>query len=87
LSTPEQMAWRIARLRDHKYWLDQQLLQLQAQQLRTQAFYDTLDGKQKTIFDLFLRQAQPGRGPMGHGPGPMRGMVMPPPAPHAAMAH
>jgi hypothetical protein len=63
LSTPQRMAQAIAQLRDHKYLLDQHLQQLEARQVRTQAFYDTLDAKQKTIFDLL---AQPGP----HGPGP-----------------
>lgn len=63
LSAPQRMAQAIAHLRDHKYLLEQHLQQLEARQLRTQAFYDTLDAKQKTIFDLL---AQPGP----HGPGP-----------------
>lgn len=63
LSAPQRMAQAIAQLRDHKYLLDQHLQQLEARQVRTQAFYDTLDAKQKTIFDLL---AQPGP----HGPGP-----------------
>lgn len=63
LSAPQRMAQAIAHLRDHKYLLEQHLQQLEARQLRTQALYDTLDAKQKTIFDLL---AQPGP----HGPGP-----------------
>src|SRR5450830_1427872 len=67
LSTPQRMAQAIAHLRDHKYLLDQHLQQLEARQVRTQAFYDTLDAKQKTIFDLLVQPGPPGPGPHGMG--------------------
>ena len=61
------MAQAIAHLRDHKYLLDQHLQQLEARQVRTQAFYDTLDAKQKTIFDLLVQPGPHGPGPHGMG--------------------
>lgn len=67
LSTPQRMAQAIAQLRDHKYLLDQHLQQLEARQVRTQAFYDTLDAKQKTIFDLLEQPGPHGPGPHGMG--------------------
>jgi|GEM_PF-349879 len=67
LSTPQRMAQAIAHLRDHKYLLDQHLQQLEARQVRTQAFYDTLDAKQKTIFDLLVQPGPPGPGSHGMG--------------------
>src|SRR5450830_1559725 len=67
LSTPQRMAQAIAHLRGHKYLLDQHLQQLEARQVRTQAFYDTLDAKQKTIFDLLVQPGPPGPGPHGMG--------------------
>jgi len=66
-STPQRMAQAIAHLRDHKYLLDQHLQQLEARQVRTQAFYDTLDAKQKTIFDLLVQPGPHGPGPHGMG--------------------
>lgn len=69
LSAPQRMAQAIAHLRDHKYLLDQHLQQLEARQVRTQAFYDTLDAKQKTIFDLLVHPGPPGPGPGPHGMG------------------
>ena len=78
LSTPQRMAQAISQLRDHKYLLDQHLQQLEARQVRTQAFYDTLDAKQKTIFDLLAQAGPHGAhphgiggpaGPGAHGPG------------------
>jgi len=73
MSTPQRMAQAIAHLRDHKYLLDQHLQQLEARQVRTQAFYDTLDAKQKTIFDLLVQPGPPGPGPHGMGPHGMGG--------------
>jgi len=74
LSTPQRMAQAIAHLRDHKYLLDQHLQQLEARQVRTQAFYDTLDAKQKTIFDLLVQPGPHGPGPHGMGgPGGLGG--------------
>lgn len=70
LSAPERMARAISQLRDHKYLLDQHLQQLEAGQVRTQAFYDTLDAKQKTIFDLLTQPGPHGPGPHGMG-GPL----------------
>lgn len=67
LSAPQRMAQAIAHLRDHKYLLDQHLQQLEARQVRTQAFYDTLDAKQKTIFDLLVQPGPHGPGPHGMG--------------------
>ena len=67
LSAPERMARAISQLRDHKYLLDQHLQQLEARQVRTQAFYDTLDAKQKTIFDLLVQPGPRGPGPHGMG--------------------
>ena len=67
LSTPERLAQVISHLRDHKYLLDQHLQQLEARQVRTQAFYDTLDAKQKTIFDLLVQPGPHGPGPHGMG--------------------
>lgn len=76
LSAPQRMAQAIAHLRDHKYLLDQHLQQLEARQVRTQAFYDTLDAKQKTIFDLLVAAGPHGPGPFGEmGPHGMGGPV------------
>ena len=51
--TPERMLRGIERLRAETKWMQQQLVQLEAAQVRTKNFYDTLTVNQKTIFDLF----------------------------------
>ena len=52
-TTPERMARGIERLRAETNWMQEHLVQLEAAQVRTQAFYNTLSTNQKTIFDLF----------------------------------
>ncbi|MGA8137375.1 MAG: Spy/CpxP family protein refolding chaperone [Pseudomonas gingeri] len=52
-TTPERMARGIERLRAQTQWMQAHLVRLDAAQVRTQAFYDTLAAEQKTIFDLF----------------------------------
>ena len=81
-TTPEQMARGIQRLHAQIDWMQQHLVQLEAAQARTGAFYDTLDINQRTIFDLFWHEmyhraaghddggADEGHG--GSGPGRMR---------------
>jgi len=51
--TPERMLRGIERLRAETKWMQQQLNQLEAAQLRTKNFYDALTVNQRTIFDLF----------------------------------
>ncbi len=55
-TTPERMRRGIERLRAESSWMQEHLAQLEAAQVRTKAFYDTLDTNQKTIFDLFWRE-------------------------------
>jgi len=80
LTTPEQMARGVERLRARLNWMQEHLAQLEAAQGRTKAFYDTLDTNQKTIFDLFWHEmyhrmaGHDGWGMHregGFGPGPM----------------
>jgi hypothetical protein len=52
-TTPQRMAKGIARLRAHTDWMQAHLVRLDAAQVRTKTFYDTLEPEQKTIFDLF----------------------------------
>jgi len=47
------MARGIEHLRAEANWVQEHLVQLEAAQVRTQAFHDTLGTNQKTIFDLF----------------------------------
>ena len=56
LTTPERMARGIEDLRAQTAWLQEHLVQLEAAQARTKAFYDVLDTNQKTIFDLFWHE-------------------------------
>jgi len=56
-STPERMAHGIDRLRGELKRMQEHLTQLEAAQARTKTFYDQLDTNQKTIFDLFWREA------------------------------
>lgn len=55
-STPQQMARGIAHLRKHLAWMQTHLVELEAAQTRTQAFYEALDIKQKTVFDLYWHE-------------------------------
>ena len=52
-TTPQRMAKGIARLRAHTDWMQAHLVRLDAAQVRTKTFYDSLEPEQKTIFDLF----------------------------------
>jgi hypothetical protein len=56
ITTPERMARGIERLRAENAWMQQHLVQLEAAQQRTKAFYEQLDTNQKTIFDLFWHE-------------------------------
>ncbi|MFI4940055.1 MAG: Spy/CpxP family protein refolding chaperone [Burkholderiales bacterium] len=56
LTVPEQMARGIAHLREETSLMQAHLTQLEAAQVRTQAFYSTLNTNQKTIFDLFWHE-------------------------------
>jgi hypothetical protein len=77
-TTPEQMASGIERLRAETSSMQEHLVQLEAAQVRTQAFYNGLDTNQKTIFDLFWHEVyhtvsghHDGPGMQGHeGSGP-----------------
>jgi hypothetical protein len=55
-TTPEQMARGIERLRAETNWMQEHLIQLEAAQVRTLAFYNILGTNQKTIFDLFWHE-------------------------------
>jgi hypothetical protein len=55
-TTPERMAQGIERLRAQTIWMQAHLVRLEAAQVRTRTFYDTLDTNQKTIFDLFWHE-------------------------------
>jgi len=55
-TTPEKMARGIERLKSETAWMQEHLAQLEAAQIRTSAFYATLDTNQKTIFDLFWHE-------------------------------
>lgn len=55
-TTPERMARGIERLRAETNWMQEHLVQLEAAQVRTKAFYNALSTNQKTIFDLFWRE-------------------------------
>jgi hypothetical protein len=57
-STPQQMARGIEHLRKHLAWMQAHLVELEAAQSRTQAFYDALDVKQKTVFDLYWHEVR-----------------------------
>ncbi len=56
LSTPGQMARGIQRLRAQTDWMQRHLADLEAAQQRTRIFYDALDDKQQTIFDLYWHE-------------------------------
>jgi hypothetical protein len=56
LTTPEQMARGIERMRSQVKRMQERLAQLELAQARTETFYDALDAKQKTIFDLFWHE-------------------------------
>ncbi|MDE1942668.1 MAG: Spy/CpxP family protein refolding chaperone [Betaproteobacteria bacterium] len=80
LTTPERMSRKADRLRAQISMMQAHLSRVEAAQKRTRAFYNLLDLKQRTIFDLFWRQdygneAWPGHGMMmfreGRGYGPM----------------
>jgi hypothetical protein len=73
-TTPAQMARGIEHLRAHTAWMQDHLVELEAAQARTQAFYDALDAKQKTIFDLYWHEIR--HRVSGHdGDWPMRGKM------------
>ena len=55
-TTPQRMARSLRDMRADLAWLEQQIVQLEAAQARTQTFYDGLDRNQKTIFDLFWHE-------------------------------
>ncbi len=55
-STPDQMTHGIACLRAEMTRMQEHLVQLEAAQVRTKIFYDTLGPNQKTIFDLFWHE-------------------------------
>jgi hypothetical protein len=55
-TTPERMARGIERLRAEAKWMQEQLVQLEAAQVRTKTFYNTLATNQRTIFDLFWHE-------------------------------
>jgi hypothetical protein len=57
-TTPDQMARGIAHLRAGMDRMQAHLLELEAAQSRTQAFYDALDPKQKTVFDLYWHEVR-----------------------------
>ncbi|MDE2625236.1 MAG: Spy/CpxP family protein refolding chaperone [Betaproteobacteria bacterium] len=87
LTTPDRMSRKAERLRSQITLMQAHLARVEAAQKRTRAFYDQLDSKQKTIFDLFWKQDYrnepwPGHGMMmfqdGCGYGP-RGRQCPPP--------
>ncbi|MDE2344356.1 MAG: Spy/CpxP family protein refolding chaperone [Betaproteobacteria bacterium] len=80
LTTPERMSRKADHLRAQISMMQAHLSRVEAALKRTQAFYDLLEPKQKTIFDLFWREdygneAWPGHGMMmfreGCGYGPM----------------
>jgi hypothetical protein len=52
-TTPEKMAHGIERLHAQITWMQAHVARLEAAQVRTKTFYDTLSTDQKTIFDLF----------------------------------
>lgn len=52
-TTPERMAHGIERLHAQITWMQAHVARLEAAQVRTKTFYDTLSTDQKTIFDLF----------------------------------
>lgn len=54
-TTPQQMARGIARLREENRWMQKHIRQLQAAQVRTEAFYKSLSTGQKDSFDRFWR--------------------------------
>jgi hypothetical protein len=53
LSTPDKMAWRAQRLKEHIARMQDHLARVEAAEQRTRTFYGQLDSKQKSIFDLF----------------------------------
>jgi len=55
-TTPELMAQGIEHLRAQTAWMQAHLTQLEAAQVRTLTFYNTLSANQKTIFDLFWHE-------------------------------
>jgi hypothetical protein len=57
-TTPAQMARGIAHLRAHTRWMQEHLVDLEAALARTSAFYELLDAKQKTIFDLYWHEVR-----------------------------
>ncbi len=56
VTTPEQMTRGIQRMHAEIDWMQGHVVQLEAAQARTQTLYETLDTKQKTIFDLFWHE-------------------------------
>jgi hypothetical protein len=56
--TPARMARGIAHLRARLAWMEDHLVELEAAQIRTQAFYEGLDIKQKTVFDLYWHEVR-----------------------------
>jgi LTXXQ motif family protein len=55
-TTPDRMAREIELLRAETNWMQEHLVQLEAAQVRTRDFYNTLGTNQKTIFDLFWHE-------------------------------
>ncbi len=56
--TPTRMSRGIAHLRARLGWMQDHLVELEAAQTRTQAFYEGLDIKQKTVFDLYWHEVR-----------------------------
>ena len=67
-TTPERMQRGIERIRTEIKRMQEHLSQLEAAQVRTNAFYGQLDTNQKTIFDLYWRDVH------HRMAGPMEGM-------------
>lgn len=66
-TTPARMAQAIERLRAETNRMQAHLVQLEAAQVRTQAFYNALSPNQKTIFDLFWHEVYHRASAQDHG--------------------
>ncbi len=67
LTTPDRMSRKAERLRTQITLMQAHLARVEAAQKRTRTFYDQLDAKQKTIFDLFWKQDYRNEPWLGHG--------------------
>jgi nitrate/nitrite-specific signal transduction histidine kinase len=67
-TSPDRLAKQISQEEQHLAGFQQRLARQKEALVRTQTFYNTLDEKQKSIFDLFEQKMAHERHGFGHGP-------------------